>query len=115
MDSTTVYQGVARRIPSDDTGRINAFAVGDCLPDITFLLDLDHKTSLTRMRTANRKQDRIERESSEFFEAVRQGYLALAKQTPQRVILLDASRSIEEIAEEIFEKLLQFFIAIAAI
>jgi dTMP kinase len=105
MDSTTVYQGVARRIPSDDTGRINAFAVGDCLPDITFLLDLDHETSLTRMRTANRKPDRIERESLEFFEAVRQGYLILAKQNPERVILLDASRSIEEIAREIFKKI----------
>jgi dTMP kinase len=105
MDSTTVYQGVARRIPSDDTGRINAFAVGHCLPDITFLLDLDHETSLTRMRTANRKPDRIERESLEFFEAVRQGYLILAKQNPERVILLDASRSIEEIAGEIFEKI----------
>jgi len=105
LDSTTVYQGVARRIPADETARINAFAVGDCLPDITFLLDLDHKTSLTRMRTANRKPDRIERESSEFFEAVRQGYLILAKQNPQRVILLDASRSIEEIAGEIFEKI----------
>ena len=105
LDSTTVYQGVARRIPSNDTACINAFAVGDCLPDITFLLDLDHETSLTRMRTENRKPDRIERESSEFFEAVRQGYLILAKQNPERVIQLDASRSIEEIAGQIFEKI----------
>lgn len=106
LDSTTVYQGVARRIPADDTARINAFAVGGRLPDITFLLDLDHETSLSRMQAAKRKPDRIERESPEFFEAVRQGYLHLAKQNPSRVNLIDASRSVEEIAEEILAKIM---------
>jgi dTMP kinase len=106
MDSTTVYQGVARRIPSDDTARINAFAVGGCLPDVTILLDLDHKTSLSRMQAANRKPDRIERESPDFFEAVRRGYLNLAKENPKRVHLIDASRSIEEIAVEVLAKIM---------
>lgn len=105
LDSTTVYQGVARRIPAEKTGSINRFAVGECLPDITLLLDLDHQTSLARMRTANRKPDRIERESPEFFEAVRRGYLNLAKENPQRIHLLDASRPVEAIAREIFEKI----------
>jgi dTMP kinase len=104
LDSTTVYQGVARRIPADDTARINAFAVGDCLPDVTILLDLDHQTSLSRMRAANRKPDRIERESPDFFEAVRRGYLKLANENPKRVHLIDASRSIEEIAGEVLAK-----------
>jgi dTMP kinase len=104
MDSTTVYQGVARRIPADDTARINAFAVGNCLPDVTILLDLDHQTSLSRMRAANRKPDRIERESTDFFEAVRHGYLNLANENPKRVHLIDASRSIEEIAGEVLAK-----------
>jgi dTMP kinase len=106
LDSTTVYQGVARRIPADDTARINAFAVGDCLPDVTILLDLDHQTSLSRMRAANRKPDRIERESTDFFEAVRRGYLKLAKENPKRVLLIDASRSIEEIAGEVLAKIM---------
>jgi len=104
LDSTTVYQGVARHIPSDDTARINAFAVGGCLPDITFLLDLDHKTSIFRMQAANRKPDRIERETPEFFEDVRRGYLKVAKETPKRVLLIDASRSVEEIAGEVLAK-----------
>lgn len=103
LDSTTVYQGVARRIPSNDTAHINAFAVGECLPDVTILLDLDHKTSLSRMQAANRKPDRIERESPAFFEAVRQGYLNLAKENPKRVHLIDASRSVEEIAQNVLE------------
>lgn len=101
LDSTTVYQGVARRIPAADTAHINAFAVGACLPDITFVLDLDRATSLARMRTGKRQLDRIERESEGFFSAVRQGYLDLAKTLPERVVLLDASRPAEATAAEI--------------
>lgn len=107
FDSTTVYQGVARRIPADDTARINAFAVGDCLPDVTFVLDLDRETSLARMRAGKRELDRIERESEEFFAAVRTGYLELAKKNPARVVLLDASRSVETLSTEIQSILLQ--------
>ena len=101
FDSTTVYQGVARRIPAEDTARINTFAIGDCLPDVTFVLDLDRKTSLDRMRDAKRELDRIERESEEFFVAVRQGYLDLAKINPTRVVLLDASLSVKNLSTEI--------------
>jgi len=104
LDSTTVYQGVARRIPADVTAAINAFAVGDCLPDITFLLDLDHQTSISRMQASNRKPDRIERESPEFFEAVRRGYLNLAEKNPGRVHLIDASMTVEGIAETVLKK-----------
>jgi dTMP kinase len=104
LDSTTVYQGVARRIPADDTARINAFAVGGCLPDLTFLLDLDHASSLARMKASARKPDRIERESDDFFQAVRKGYLTLANNNPERIFLLDASRAPLDIASDIFEK-----------
>ena len=101
FDSTTVYQGVARRIPAEDTAQINAFAIGDCLPDVTFVLDLDRKTSLDRMRKGKRELDRIERESEEFFAAVRQGYLDLAKKNPARVALLDASMTVENLSKQI--------------
>jgi len=101
LDSTTVYQGVARRIPAQDTAGINAFAVGDCLPDVTFLLDLERETSLARMRAGKRELDRIERESEEFFAAVRSGYLDLAKKNPGRVVVLDASQPVEALAKEI--------------
>jgi dTMP kinase len=104
LDSTTVYQGVARRIPANDTARINAFAVGNCMPNVTFLLDLDHETSVARMQSANRKPDRIERESSIFFQAVRNGYLSLAKENTKRVILLEASRPALEIAGVILQR-----------
>jgi dTMP kinase len=101
LDSTTVYQGVARRIPAEDTARINGFAVARCLPDITFVLDLERSTSLERMRAGQRAPDRIERETEEFFEAVRQGYLHLAADHPDRVVLLDASIPPDELAATI--------------
>ncbi len=103
LDSTTVYQGVARKIPATDTASINAFAVGECMPDITFLLDLDHETSVARMQSANRKLDRIERESGDFFQAVRKGYLSLAHENTDRIVLLAASQPAIEIAETILK------------
>ena len=107
LDSTTVYQGVARRIPPDQTARINAFAVGGCLPDVTFLLDLDRKTSLARIHAGKRSLDRIERESEEFFDAVRAGYVKLALENPDRIVLVDASRPVDAIAREIQSAILQ--------
>ena len=103
LDSTTVYQGVARRIPVTDTARINVFAVGECMPDITFLLDLDHETSVARMQSANRKLDRIERESGDFFQAVRNGYLSLTNENTDRIVLLAASQPAIEIAQTILK------------
>ncbi len=98
MDSTTVYQGVARRIPPEVTARINGFAVGPCRPAITFLLDLDRSSALARMDARRQKADRIERESEDFFDAVRSGYLALAEREPRRIHVLDASQPASEIA-----------------
>ncbi|MFZ4598881.1 MAG: dTMP kinase [Terrimicrobiaceae bacterium] len=103
LDSTTVYQGVARKISAEATRLINGFAVGLCLPDATFLLDLDRAAALARME--DRARDRIERESEEFFEAVRRGYLDLAKRESGRIHVLDAARPPDEIAEEIRQTL----------
>ena len=101
LDSTTVYQGVGRKISPHQTKMINAFAVDACLPDVTFLLDLDRATSLERMKAGNRTLDRIERASEEFFESVRNGYLQLAALNPKRILLLDASKSKEATSSEI--------------
>ena len=105
MDSTTVYQGVARRIPAEDTAHINAFAVGGCLPDITFLLDLDRATARKRILADQRKLDRIERESEDFFEAVRSGYLQVAEHNIFRIQKIDASQSPDDIFSEILDHL----------
>ena len=103
MDSTTVYQGVARRIDPAQTALINSFAVGSTLPDVTFVLDLDRITARKRMGESRDSLDRIERESEDFFEAVRQGYLRLAKENPDRIFLIDASRPVDSVAREILD------------
>ncbi|MEI8312720.1 MAG: dTMP kinase [Verrucomicrobiota bacterium] len=105
LDSTTVYQGVARMIPPEVTARINAFAVGVCLPDMTFLLDLDRSSAVARMGARNRDPDRIERESESFFEAVRRGYLELAARETHRIRVLDGSQPPGEIAAQILSHL----------
>src|ERR1700746_909529 len=76
FDSTTVYQGVARRLDRQIVEQLNAFAVGDCVPDITFVLDVDRVTATTRMQKP-RRLDRIEKQPAEFHERVRQGYREL--------------------------------------
>jgi dTMP kinase len=108
MDSTTVYQGVARRIDTSQVTAINRFAVGDCVPDITFLLDLDPEVARERLRRRPRPpqgEDRMERQPTEFYDAVRAGYLRLAETEPHRVHLLDGSQSEETIAAEIRQQL----------
>ncbi len=102
LDSTTVYQGVARRIADGDTARINDFAVGGILPRLTFLLDIDPAAAATRLD--GRPKDRIERESRAFFEAVRSGYLALARKESSRIVVLDASQPAADLATEILSR-----------
>ncbi|HEY8901197.1 MAG TPA: dTMP kinase [Chthoniobacterales bacterium] len=105
LDSTTVYQGVARRLADEDVTRINAFAVGSCRPDLTFVLDLE--ASEARGRVFNRPgaiaPDRIEREPLAFYERVRAGYLDLARREPARFRVLDAARSRDALAAQIFQ------------
>ena len=108
LDSTTVYQGVARRLDPARVAEINQFAVGDYVPDLTFVLDLD--TALARGRLLGRATpqgvpDRMENQPAAFYEAVREGYLRLARETPDRVRLLDASQPEEEIFSDLWKQL----------
>jgi len=108
MDSTTVYQGVARRIDPEAVRFINAFATGICRPDLTFVLDLDGNIARTRMQLRSNPTgvtDRMEQEPPDFYENVRTGYLRLAAAEPGRILILDASQSIEEISNRIWELL----------
>src|SRR4029077_8029013 len=76
LDSTTVYQGVARKIPGETLEVINRFAAGPRLPDITFLLDMDSAEAYKRLiRRPAGNRDRMEEQPPAFYEAVRRGYL----------------------------------------
>ncbi len=105
FDSTTAYQGAARKLDRQMIERLNAFAVGDCLPDITFVLDVDAATAMSRMQHAPRKADRMEQQAAEFYERVREGYREIAARDPGRIVLIDGSRDADEIENEIWETL----------
>jgi dTMP kinase len=105
-DSTTVYQGVARRLDHEMVGHLNRFAVGNCWPDLTFLLDIDVETARARMMRRVRPAtgiDRMEQEPVKFYEAVCTAYRQLAAREPYRIKLIDATRSVEEIEKEIWD------------
>jgi len=110
FDSTTVYQGVARRLDPVDVATMNRFAVGTCIPDLTIVLDMDAQVALQRARTgrgAAALRDRMEEQEKEFYEAVRAGYLALAKTEPKRVRVVDSSGTPDETFEAICKILLE--------
>jgi dTMP kinase len=104
-DSSIVYQGVARGLDIEVVNGINEFAVGDCWPDLTFLLDLDPETARIRMLRRVRPAvgiDRMEQEPQEFYEKVRDAYRHLAAREPNRIVVINAARSIEEVEHEIW-------------
>jgi len=108
-DSTTVYQGVARELAASTVASINNFAIDGCLPDVTFLLDMDAREAHARLHRRDRPADRMESEPLAFYEAVREGYRLLAAAEPARFVTLDAARPEEELAREISKTLEEKF------
>jgi dTMP kinase len=109
FDSTTVYQGAARKLNPEMIKRLNAFVVGDCVPDITFVLDVDAATAESRMQREPRKADRMEQQPAEFYERVREGYRERVTHEPKRIVLIDGSGDVDEIEKQIWEKLCSRF------
>jgi dTMP kinase len=108
FDSTTVYQGAARKLDGEMVKRLNAFAVGDCIPNVTFVLDIDAANTKLRMQKP-RRPDRMEQEPEEFYERVREAYRELAAREPNRIVLIDGSRNADEIENEIWKMLCSRF------
>jgi len=108
LDSTTVYQGAARQLDRQIVEELNRVAVGDCVPDITFLLDVDAATAQLRMQ-APRRPDRMEQQSAKFYDRVREGYRELARREPHRIVLIDGTRAADKIEDEIWEILCSRF------
>jgi dTMP kinase len=104
FDSTTVYQGAARKLDREIVERLNVFVVGNCIPDVTFVLDIDAANAKSRMQKP-RRPDRMEQEPEEFYERVREAYRKLASREPNRVVLIDGSRGMDEIEKEIWKVL----------
>jgi len=106
FDSTTVYQGVARKLDPEMVATLNHFAVGPDRPDLTIVLDVDVATARARMLRRVRPVaavDRMEQEPIEFYEKVCEAYRALARAEPERCLLLEGARSPDEIENQIWD------------
>lgn len=102
IDSTSAYQGAARKLGAEVSDIANEIAIGECIPDITFLLDMDVEEGLKRARKRDSgKVDRMGAQKIEFYKEVRKRYLELAQKYPSRIVVIDASKSIEEVSEQI--------------
>lgn len=108
IDSSTVYQGVARNLSLDPVQQINQFAVGNVLPALTIVLDVPTRVSLTRInQRASDLPDRMERENIEFYKKVRDGYLVLARSLPKRFFVVDGTLPEEKIRKLIWDEVKQ--------
>jgi dTMP kinase len=109
QDATMAYQGFGRRVSIDSIRYLYEFAVGAFGPDRTYLFDLSVERSRERLRKMNKLKDRLEGDSDEFYERVRNGYLSLASDESDRFIVFDAERSIEELTSEIINDVQMLF------
>jgi len=103
-DSTRVYQGVAGDVDTRSIRALERIVVGDTKPDLTFILDVP--ATLGMQRAAKRRgvgnADRFEKEELAFHEKLRDGFLMLAASEPERCVLIDATASKDEVADQIW-------------
>lgn len=101
-DSTLAYQGYGRGLDLAELRRITAFATGGLTPDLTVCLDLPAAEGLARKLNADSAEwNRMEQEQLAFHERVREGYLALAAEEPERWVVIDATQRVAAIQEQI--------------
>jgi dTMP kinase len=105
FDASMAYQGYGRGVPLDFIEQLTKLVCANYRPDLTVLLDIDAKTGLGRARARNNLQvedeGRFEAEDLEFYGRVRDGYLELARKDPERIRVIRADRTIDEVGEEI--------------
>lgn len=99
VDSSIAYQGAGRKIGVEEVAAINRFATENLSPDLTIYLDIDAQIGLNRIgsKDSNREKDRLELEAISFHNRVRTAYLKLLDDHPERIRLVDAGQSMEEV------------------
>ncbi len=101
VDSSLAYQGAGRNQSTAEVARLNQWATGGLMPDLTVLLDMPPASGLGRRA---RSADRLEAEPLDFHERVRRGFLTLAGAEPDRYLVLDASQPPEDVSRAIQER-----------
>lgn len=102
-DSFVAYQGYARGLGAAAMRELSAWATGDLSPDLTILLDLPVAEAFARVAG---QLDRVERESLEFHEKVREGFLAIARERADRIVVIDARAPEEAVFERVMAEVL---------
>lgn len=102
IDSNLAYQGWARGLGIYEIIKINSWSLKDCMPDITFVLDIDPKVSLERKKD---KKDRLESETLDFHRKVRAGFLVLKERFSDRIKILDARKNENELFCDILSEI----------
>lgn len=103
LDSSLVYQGCARGLGIEKVYDINMNATNGFLPDLTIYLDVTPEVGLMRIQSNNRDVNRLDLEKMTFHEEVRKGYLKIADMFPERIVKIDATRSVEEVYRDVEE------------
>ncbi|WP_243695243.1 dTMP kinase [Agromyces protaetiae] len=101
LDSSVAYQGAGRVLDPGEVRRLSEWATEGLLPDLTILLDLDPAAARGRLDAARTRYDRLEAEAAEFHGRVREAYLDLAEAEPERFLVVDAARPVDELARDI--------------
>ena len=99
-DSTIAYQGYGRQLDIQEIKKLNDIAVNGLKPDLTIVFDIDIETSMQRV---GKTKDRMESAGMEFFNRVRNGYLAIAQDEPNRVKVINSADTIENIHTKVVE------------
>lgn len=111
IDSSLAYQGYARGLGIEEVLLINRFAIENVFPDLTLYLDVDPEVGLKRIHEQQgREINRLDLESLSFHHKVREGYLEVMKRFPERIVKIDANRSLEQVFEEVKRVLDQFLV-----
>lgn len=97
LDSSVVYQGIARGLGAEAVEQLSLWATDSLLPDLVIVLDLDPRIGLTRITTP----DRLESEGMDFHIAVREGFLTRAAAHPERFAVIDASAAVDDVAAQV--------------
>lgn len=96
-DSTMAYQGYGRGLNRADLAQITRFATGDLKPDLTILLDMEAEAGLQRRSKGGDEMNRMDLQTAAFYRRVREGYLTMAAAEPQRWLIIDADRAVDEV------------------
>lgn len=105
IDSSIAYQGAARGIGEEEVLKINEFAIEGNYPDLTIYLDVPSEVGIERINKSRKgdELDRLDRESLDFHEKVRESYLRLVKANPERIVLIDAQDNIEKVVKNCYD------------